>query len=286
MKHITYVVLAVAMLFVGCNSRHRVEEIPVDISGLGKAGELIKDYEASAQSSFDNALFSKLDECLYALSKSQVVQENLSPEDIDKLRGFLFQRFVGLLEAEFQEGFCSNRHDYFSGLRAAVDSLRTKYEGIPDEQQQILAKLVGWYQQHQNACSVGVTYPSKQPSSVYDEYNVAQAERIIQVVYSGQSAYAYSSRCDVCKSYPSKVKSSLLENYGNFIAGLIRLYEVEGMSDDSIESKIEAQIRSLESLASKYNLPLSVEKYKKALSAAIIAKEAQEYQTPVDSASY
>lgn len=257
MKYITYIVLVVAMFCLGCSSRHQAEEIPVDISGLGKAGEIIKDYEASVQAPFSNGLFPKLDDCLYALAKSNIVQENLSTEDITKLRNFLFQRFVGLLEQEFQEGFCDNKHDYFAKLRAAVDTLQTKYKGIPQEQQQTLSQLADWYQQHQNACSAGIAFPSKLPATLSSKYDVVQAERVIQAIQTQQGAYKHSSRCDECKNYLSRVKKALLRNYESFVAELVSMYGREDTPDDTIEKSIEEEINKLEDFASKYHLSLS-----------------------------
>lgn len=242
---ILHIVLVVVMLSLSCSSRTSTVEIPVDISGLGEAGEIITDYEQSLQAPFSSNIFPKLDDCLYALDKSQVVQENLEPEDISKLRDFLFQRVVSFLEQEFQEGFCNNQHDYFAKLRAAVDTLQTKYQEIPQEQKQALTTLADWYQRHQNACTAGIAYPSKQAASPSDKYNVEQAERVIQAIKDRQRAYSHSNRCNEIKNYPSQVEATLSAGHWSFVSSLVKLYEQHDTRDRGIEESILSEINRL-----------------------------------------
>lgn len=254
MKYITYIGLAVVMLCLSCSSRREKVEIPIDISALGDAEEYIQEYETATQPPFDYKVFAKLNNCLDALENNDVVQRTLEEEDIVKLHNYLYQKVVVLLEQEFQEGFCNNRHDYFAKLRAAVDTLQTKYRGIPQEQQQTLAKLADWYQRHQNACSAGLGYPSKQPSSLLDKYNVAQAERLIQSVKSRQAAYSHSSRCNECKNYSDKVKGTLSGGHYSFVSNLVDLYEKHSTRDSDIERNIQSEISLLPSGSKKEEL--------------------------------
>lgn len=241
MKYISYLVLVLALLCAGCSSRIERQPAPVDTSKLGILGDSIDHYIDKAKAPYEPTLLTSLDICLYGLDEG--TGRKLSSQSRKDLRTFLFQRVVDLLEQEFQEGFCNNNHKYFEQLAAAVDSLQTKFQGIPDKEQQTLAKLADWYRRHRNA-STPISYPSQTPTSPKSKYAYAQAQRVLQDVRNNYNAYPHASKCKECKR-ADEVQQVLNDRYKTFVRKLIDLYGQELFRDTDIEKNISTHIEKL-----------------------------------------